>query len=420
MTPGIFTSVFAGILIVLSDLKAFHAQYNNMVMLMYSACLFCHRRLGTNDSIDRFPVGRRVAFDPSNGRLWVVCAACGRWNLTPLEERWEAIEDCERQFRQTRLRVASERIGLANLPGGLELIRVGAFRGSELAIWRYGIAFGYRRRRFDRIMRATRVARMIASGAVILPVAAFVGGSMAGHVAAALGLGAVGGALEGGALVVGARRVAVRVRGSHGIVGVRHRDMCRAELVLAGHDESFAEPSDDMTGTEPGWTLRVHHAKGSEVIRGAMARRAAAALLAEMNWPGAPKKEVQAATQLLEAVGTPNDYVIETAAMLTRVPSPGRRSGGSSGDDAVLPSTEMSAWVLPAWAPPSAWGRLSATQLLALEMAVTEHAERQALLGELRGLEDAWREAEEIAAIADNLLLPEGIDAAFRRYRDDG
>jgi hypothetical protein len=41
---------------------------------------------------------------------------------------------------------------------------------------------------------------------------------------------------------------------------------------------------------------------------------------------------------------------------------------------------------------------------LALEMAANEDSERRAMEGELAELEAAWREAEEIAAIADNLL----------------
>lgn len=60
---------------------------------MYSTCLFCSEDLGSNEAIEHFPVGRRLAFDAAKGRLWVVCRKCERWNLTPLEERWEAIED---------------------------------------------------------------------------------------------------------------------------------------------------------------------------------------------------------------------------------------------------------------------------------------------------------------------------------------
>src|SRR6185437_157840 len=59
---------------------------------MYSTCLFCNKTLGANETFETFPVGKRIAFDAAKGRLWVVCPHCERWNLSPLEERWEAIE----------------------------------------------------------------------------------------------------------------------------------------------------------------------------------------------------------------------------------------------------------------------------------------------------------------------------------------
>ena len=51
-------------------------------------------------------------------------------------------------------------------------------------------------------------------------------------------------------------------------------------------------------------------------------------------------------------------------------------------------------------------------------MALHEEQERRALAGELAELEAAWRRAEEIAAIADDLLLPESVDEFVRRERD--
>lgn len=93
---------------------------------MYSTCLFCNSDLGRNEALYDFPVGRRLAFDGSKGRLWVVCRRCERWNLTPLEDRWEAIEQAERLFRATRQRVSTENIGLSRLPDGTELVRIGA------------------------------------------------------------------------------------------------------------------------------------------------------------------------------------------------------------------------------------------------------------------------------------------------------
>src|SRR5262245_37781527 len=114
---------------------------------MYSTCLFCNQPLGTNEVLERFPVGRRLAFDASKGRLWVVCRKCERWNLTPLEERWEAIEACERMFTSTRMRVSTDNIGLARLSEGLELVRIGNALRPEIASWRYGDQFGRRRRK---------------------------------------------------------------------------------------------------------------------------------------------------------------------------------------------------------------------------------------------------------------------------------
>jgi len=42
-------------------------------------------------------------------------------------------------------------------------------------------------------------------------------------------------------------------------------------------------------------------------------------------------------------------------------------------------------------------------------MALHESTEQRAIDGELAPLETAWREAEEIAGIADELLLPDGV-----------
>ena len=114
---------------------------------MYSTCLFCHATLGANEAVEHFPVGRRLAFDAAKGRLWVVCRKCERWNLTPVEERWEAIEECERSFRDTKLRVSTDQIGMSRLGEGLELVRIGKPLRPEFAAWRYGDQFGRRQRR---------------------------------------------------------------------------------------------------------------------------------------------------------------------------------------------------------------------------------------------------------------------------------
>jgi hypothetical protein len=50
-------------------------------------------------------------------------------------------------------------------------------------------------------------------------------------------------------------------------------------------------------------------------------------------------------------------------------------------------------------------------------MAAHEDTERRALEGELYLLEEAWQQAEEIAAIADDMFLPESVDADLARLR---
>jgi hypothetical protein len=54
---------------------------------------------------------------------------------------------------------------------------------------------------------------------------------------------------------------------------------------------------------------------------------------------------------------------------------------------------------------------------LALEMMAHEDVERRALQGELAVLETAWREAEEIAGIADDLLVPRDVDSWMSQFR---
>jgi hypothetical protein len=53
---------------------------------------------------------------------------------------------------------------------------------------------------------------------------------------------------------------------------------------------------------------------------------------------------------------------------------------------------------------------LMPVERLALEMAVHEEAERRALEGELAKLAAEWKEAEEVAAIADDMFVTPTVD----------
>ena len=55
---------------------------------------------------------------------------------------------------------------------------------------------------------------------------------------------------------------------------------------------------------------------------------------------------------------------------------------------------------------------------VALEMAANEDIERRALLGELDLLHAAWKDAEEIAAIADELFADDVLAEFKRQYYD--
>src|SRR5690606_24677785 len=105
---------------------------------MYDICLYCTATFDQNDVIEHQPVGHRLAFDPAQGRLWVICRHCARWNLVPFDLRLEAIDECERHFRQVRARYSTEHIGLAHITERLELVRIGPALRPEFAAWRYG------------------------------------------------------------------------------------------------------------------------------------------------------------------------------------------------------------------------------------------------------------------------------------------
>jgi len=65
-----------------------------LLCIVYHTCLYCTKDLGGNQILETLPIGRRVAFDAAQGRLWVVCRSCEKWNLVPFDTRLETIEVC--------------------------------------------------------------------------------------------------------------------------------------------------------------------------------------------------------------------------------------------------------------------------------------------------------------------------------------
>ncbi len=357
---------------------------------MYSTCLFCNRPLGRNEVLETFPIGRRVAFDGDRGRLWVVCRRCERWNLSPLEERWEAIEDCERLFRDTRLRVSTDNIGLARISDELEIIRIGRPVRGEFAAWRYGDQFGRRRK------RAIAYTAAGIAGAGIL---------VAGGAAAGISMG--GGWWGMSQLVkwINGERTATRLRNDDGEqIRVQLKHLERSRLV----------PSDSPEG----WELHVKHTLGWSagfsqtddqlmVLTGPRAIAVGGKLMARANRRGGKKETIVQAVQRIEAAGHPEAFLVEATREAARL----RAEKTKESTKRKKKKKETDAGTL---------AKLPGDIRLAVEMATQEEAERRAMEGELAILEEAWRQAEEIAGIADNLLVPQSVEDFLEEAKKKG
>ncbi|MGH7720472.1 MAG: hypothetical protein ACREON_16700, partial [Gemmatimonadaceae bacterium] len=301
------------------------------------------------------------------------------WNLSPLDERWEAIESCERRFRATRLRVTTENIGLARLREGLELVRIGAPLRPEFAAWRYGSHFSRRRRNTLVAAGAGAVVAAAAAPAVlpiVLPIAFAT--LMASPV------------LQGPYFVVGGaymavkdylqweRVVAVVPHGKRRLLTARVKHVREARLVADGESGEV--------------TLTLPHDGGRQRFTGGEALRTAGRLLARSNRFGASPARVQEAVRRIEKAGDAAGYFAVTARL-------------ASGDSRMM-SRYRGVGAM----------NLSAVERLALEMAVHEEAERRALEGELDQLREAWRRAEEIAEISDTMFLPSVVQEVIRAH----
>jgi hypothetical protein len=359
---------------------------------MYSTCLFCHSNLGANEAVEHFPIGRRLAFDAARGRLWVVCRRCERWNLSPIEERWEAIDECERLFRDTRLRVSTDNIGMARVAEGLELVRIGSALRPEMAAWRYGDQFGRRRRK-----------TIALTGAGVAAVVGFIAVGPATGLIAGGGWGLWNVASTAHSLYQQRRvRARIAIPGRREPINVRLKQLGKAAIVPEEDDWALEVAYENSVpqrifGLSKPWALRL--AGGAETtttLRGDAAIAAAGKLLPAINRSGARRAQVDDAVRIIS--------------------------------DAPDPSTLFSRYAVPilpmnfprsAVGPGHALANMPTEVRLALEMASHEESERRALEGELSLLEAAWKEAEEIAAISDNLLVSDETHDRLAKLKSD-
>jgi hypothetical protein len=357
---------------------------------MYSRCIWCTADLGANETLEHFPVGRRIAFDAAKGRLWVVCRKCERWNLTPLEERWEAIEAAERRYRDTKKRVATDHIGLAKVDDGLELVRIGAPQRPEFVAWRYGDQF---RRRHQRALVVTSAIGVIGVMSISQPLLGI------------SGLASTAGMLNVGRMLIEwryHRRIRVHVTDGVGQrVSMRRSQLARVRVA----------PSE----TETGWELRMHRAmpdlvrlpdgrlvdettQPDIVMHGEVATQALTTIVPYINAGGGKDALVREAERTLTEAG-------DGQGMLALAKKLYRDDEEAKGTTRHVPLSVVSL-------PPAV--------RLALEMGLHEEEERAVIEGELTLLERRWREAEEIAGIADNMFLPTNTEDRLMALRAEG
>ena len=129
-------------------------------------------------------------------------------------------------------------------------------------------------------------------------------------------------------------------------------------------------------------------------LTGDDAVRAAGALLPRLNHGGGNAAQIQNAVGIVEEARSSEELLKDVARELA---THSARVFGNRGRLALKRATVASR--------------------LALEMMAHEESERIALEGELDVLEEAWRAADEIAAIADDMFLPASVDEELARLK---
>jgi len=333
---------------------------------LYHSCLYCAESLGRNDLLELLPIGRRLAFDPGKGRLWVICRGCVRWNLVPFDSRLETIDACERIFRDTHTRFSTDNIGLARHAEGLELIRIGPALRPEFAAWRYGFELRRRRRAENRLGADTL-------GAINWVLTALSGKQL--------------GPLPLREITAGAMR-ALR---QHSML----RDPWTDQLVQVPYVALVQACL--KADREARWQLEVPYVTGAEHFLNVVG-----AYLPSIR--DFPTLGLFSGPQLLPTLGR-------------MLPALGAQVSGKSHVEEAVRLVEMAS--SPERLFEYVVGRplRFATQReyplrdvpveirLAIEMVAHEDTERRAMEGELKLLERQWREADEVAEISDRLTL---------------
>lgn len=350
---------------------------------MYSHCIRCERSLGRNAEIRHLAVGRRIAFDTSKGRLWVICRHCDQWNLVPIEERWEAVEECDRTATTAEATASSTKVGIARTETGLELLRVGGVDQSDIANWRYG----------RRLVQRQRLLFWLA----------------ASFVALAISLG-VRATFETGSLDIGIYSALVALawlasvwRNPPRLAPILVRiDRERIWIWPWQVDEIYIDADDD--GAPPAVILPGRTARR---LVGLEAARFLSALLPKLNGADCATASVHAAAKRVA------HFEKQERSHADSIERRRKAKDGKARRDRVLQPWER----LAASDDRVSLVRITPERRLALEMAVTEEIEQQELTQDAEVVGEDWTEQENIAAIADDLVVPPEVEERLREAR---
>jgi hypothetical protein len=320
---------------------------------VFSRCLFCHAAIPNNDTFEGLTRGERYAFDTLRGRLWVVCTTCHRWNLIPIEERWEALEALDRiAHDEARLLLQTANVALLRV-GNVELVRIGTANLPEEAWWRYGRELTGRRARFRRLS----VAMGALTGAVAL------GGITVGvGVLGVLGLTPV--------LQTIARETKFGPTAWRGSAVCPNCRSVLREIQFQNTNRIILARSDNQQFELRYRCYRCHldalHA--GYRLCGISAEHLLRRMLAYRHYEGATEVQVRASTAVIEEIGSAQQLTERLALQRVHL------------------------------------GELPKPYALALEIAINEQTERKLLELEVAELEARWLEEEKLAKIVDDEL----------------
>lgn len=322
---------------------------------MYQTCAFCNAKFDGDGGPSGLGVGRRIAFDEWKGRLWVICPRCARWNLTPFDDRLERIEAVARAAAAGRLAASTEQVALirwtpprSKRGERYDFVRVGKPPRIELAHWRYG------ERLEQRARERMKVVVPLTIGAVAVGIAA--------NVALGGGLGVVVMNLHN--LTQG---IYVRIIGNKRVMleeppaCVRCGQIMELRAKHVQHARLVAETRADIAVL---LSCPRCHSEGA-LVTGDVAAQVLRQGLTFLNANRNSRRHAFEAARNVDAAGGAPELIRDVS----------RRETTLRG--------------------------LQVGRRLALEMAVDEHTE-------LLELERQWREAEELAHIADGTLSTSG------------